>query len=185
MRIVAGTAKGRVLAAPRSDDVIRPTADRVRETLFNVLGQSCEGLTVLDLFAGTGALAFEALSRGAVRAVLVDSGAEAQALIRQNAAALHFTGQIELLAAPVARSLEGLTRRGARFELIFVDPPYRLQAGTSSLEGCQGVLADGARVVVEHSKTEQLAQQVGVLHKADERVFGATVVSIYSKALTT
>jgi len=139
-----------VLATPKKADVIRPTADRVRETLFNVLGQTCEGLKVLDLFAGTGALALEALSRGAVKAVLVDSGREAQGLIRQNAEALGFSDRIELLAMPVARALELLSRRGDRFELVFSDPPYRLEQAVPVLEGVVPLLADGASVVVEY-----------------------------------
>ena len=124
MRIVAGSARGRVLKGPRRADVIRPTADRVRESLFNVLGQSCDGLAVLDLYSGTGALALEALSRGAKRAVLVDSGREAQQLGAQNAQALGFGDQIELLPISAEKAIAGLHGRGVRFELIFADPPY-------------------------------------------------------------
>jgi 16S rRNA (guanine966-N2)-methyltransferase len=172
------------LVTPVSADVIRPTADRVRETLFNVLGQWCEGLVVLDLFAGTGALAFEALSRGAVRATLVDQHHEAQALIRTNAEALRFVAQIELLCSPVARALEQLARRGPTFDLVFVDPPYRLQACLNTLQAVQAVVTPGARVVVEHGKEELLPLQVGRLEKTDERAFGATVVSTFSNSLT-
>lgn len=181
MRIVAGTARGRVLAAPQNDAVIRPTADRVRETIFNVLGQWCEGFTVLDLYAGTGALAFEALSRGATRAVLVDSGRESHHLVRKNAEALGFSQQIELLKEPVARALEVLGHRGDRFELIFSDPPYKLEAGREVLEAIDAhrLLADGGAAVIEHAKSEVLPETVGRLTRADERSFGGTTVSIY------
>jgi 16S rRNA (guanine(966)-N(2))-methyltransferase RsmD len=181
MRIVAGTARGRVLAAPKSDDVIRPTADRVRETLFNVLGQWCEGFTVLDLFAGTGALAFEAISRGATRAVLVDTGKEAHHLIRQNAEALDFTQRIELIKEPVARALESLGRRRERFEIVFSDPPYKLEAGQSVLEALDEnqLVAEGGAAVIEHAKAEVLPEKVGRLERVDERSFGGTTVSIY------
>lgn len=184
MRIVAGTARGRVLAAPKRDDVIRPTADRVRETLFNVLGQWCEGLEVLDVFAGTGALALEALSRGAVKAVCIDSGREAQALIRQNAEALGFTQALELLPLPAEKGLAALAKQGRRFHLVFSDPPYRLEAGTMVLEqlGTLGLLHPEATVVVEHAKGEVLAEQVGALTRVDERRFGDTVVSLYRTA---
>jgi 16S rRNA (guanine966-N2)-methyltransferase len=181
MRIVAGTARGRVLAAPEDDRVIRPTADRVRETLFNVLGQWCDGLAVLDLFAGTGALAFEALSRGAARAVLVDSGREAQRLIRENAEALGFAAQIELVTEPVLRALEVLGRRSERFDLVFADPPYKLEAGRPvlTLLGAQALVAEGGAVVFEHAKDEVLPEAVGPLARVDERRFGGTVVSIF------
>ncbi|MEW6431008.1 MAG: 16S rRNA (guanine(966)-N(2))-methyltransferase RsmD [Myxococcota bacterium] len=181
MRIVAGTARGRVLAAPHNDAVIRPTADRVRETIFNVLGQWCDGLTVLDLFAGTGALAFEALSRGATRAVLVDSGREAHHLIRKNAEVLDFTQQIELIREPVARALEVLGRRQQRFELVFSDPPYKLEAGRVVLEGLDAndLVADGGAVVLEHAKQEVLPGTVGRFTRVDERPFGGTTVSIF------
>jgi 16S rRNA (guanine(966)-N(2))-methyltransferase RsmD len=181
MRIVAGTARGRVLAAPRTAVVIRPTADRVRETIFNVLGQRCDGLDVLDLYAGTGALAFEALSRGAARAVLVDDGKEAQHLIRKNAEALGMTQQIELIREPVPRALEVLGHRQRRFELVFSDPPYQLRAAQDVLEALDGyeLVTDGGVVVVEHSKQEVLPETVGRFARVDERRFGGTTVSIF------
>lgn len=181
MRIVAGTARGRVLAAPQNDAVIRPTADRVRETIFNVLGQWCDGLTVLDLFAGTGALAFEALSRGATRAVLVDSGKEAHHLIRKNAEALDMSQQIELLKEPMPRALEVLGHRKQRFELVFSDPPYKLEAGKEVLEGLDAndLVAENGMVVIEHAKQEVLPEAVGRFTRVDERQFGGTTVSIF------
>src|SRR5688572_2885467 len=104
MRIVAGTAKGRALAGPKATSRhIRPTADRVRETLFNILGQWLDGQCVLDLYAGTGALGLEALSRGAARAALVDSDREALALCRQNTEHLGFSDRVDILGQPVAR----------------------------------------------------------------------------------
>ncbi len=180
MRIVAGTAKGRVLAAPKSDD-IRPTADRVRETLFNVLGQWCEGLLVLDLYAGTGALAFEALSRGAASAVLVDSSREAQQLIRLNAQTLKFEAQVELLTLPAAKAIESLAAHGKSFDLIFADPPYSHEVGARLLEQLAGtqLLNPGGRLVIERERKEVLADQVGALTKVDERTFGLTTVSIF------
>ena len=179
MRIVAGSAKGRLLAGPKGEDVIRPTSDRVRQALFNVLGQWCEGLTVLDLFAGTGALALEALSRGAAKAVLVDSGREALALCAQNAKALGFEAQVEVLASTFERALPRL--KGRRFELVFADPPYALQAGRAVLEGllAHELLAPGATVVVEHARQEVLAERVGALERVDERTYGDTHVSIF------
>lgn len=181
MRIVAGTAKGRSLLGPRSEAVIRPTADRVRQTLFDVLGQWCEGLEVLDLYAGTGALGLEALSRGAAHATLVDSGKEAQALCRKNAEALGFGHRVELMAVAATTALDLLARKGRSFDLVFVDPPYALMAGAASLAALdeKRLLAPHGRVVVEHARSEVLARESGRLTLEDERRFGDTVVSIF------
>jgi 16S rRNA (guanine(966)-N(2))-methyltransferase RsmD len=182
MRIVAGTAKGRALAGPKpTSKHIRPTADRVRETLFNVLGQFLDGQSVLDLYAGTGALALEAVSRGAGRAVLVDQDREAQALCRQNTDALGFTSQVELLAQPVSRALVELGRRGERFELIFADPPYAARVVETVLDGVvgAGLLAPSGMVVVEHDKREAAPDAHAGLNREDQRRFGDTLVSFY------
>ena len=182
MRIVAGTAKGRALAGPKpTSKHIRPTADRVRETLFNVLGQFLDGQSVLDLYAGTGALALEAVSRGAGRAVLVDQDREAQALCRQNTDALGFTSQVELLASPVSRALAELGRRGERFELIFADPPYAARVVETVLDGVvgAGLLAPSGMVVVEHDKREAAPDSHAGLNREDQRRFGDTLVSFY------
>ena len=181
MRIVAGSAKGRVLAAPKSDDVIRPTADRVRETLFNVLGQRCDGLTVLDLFAGTGALGLEAVSRGAIKAVLVDRGPEALELCRQNVAALKFGDRVEILKASALEGIASLGKKKAVFELVFSDPPYALNAGVSVLEALQAakIVSDGGVAVIEHGKDEQLPERVGDFVRMDERDFGTAIVTMF------
>ncbi|MCE9671433.1 16S rRNA (guanine(966)-N(2))-methyltransferase RsmD [Myxococcus stipitatus] len=182
MRIVAGTAKGRALAGPKpTSRHIRPTADRVRETLFNVLGQFLDGQRVLDLYAGTGALGLEALSRGAGAVVLVDQDREAQALCRQNIQSLGFTSGVELLAQPVARALETLGRRGERFELVFADPPYAARVVETVLDGVvgAGLLAPGGMLVVEHDKREAAPESHAGLVREDQRRFGDTLVSFY------
>ncbi|MCY1014241.1 16S rRNA (guanine(966)-N(2))-methyltransferase RsmD [Pyxidicoccus sp. MSG2] len=182
MRIVAGTAKGRALAGPKPTSMhIRPTADRVRETIFNMLGQFLDGQAVLDLYAGTGALGLEAVSRGAGRAVLVDQDREAQALCRENTDHLGFTSQVELLAQPASRALETLKKRGERFELIFADPPYAARVVETVLDGVvgAGVLAPAGMVVVEHDKREAAPEAHGGLTREDQRRFGDTLVSFY------
>ncbi|WP_224366634.1 16S rRNA (guanine(966)-N(2))-methyltransferase RsmD [Hyalangium versicolor] len=182
MRIVAGSAKGRAIQGPKTTSRhIRPTADRVRETLFNVLGQWLEGQTVLDLYAGTGALALEALSRGAGRAVLVDSDREALGLCRQNTEALGFTSQVEVLGQPVARAVEALGKRGERFELIFADPPYAARVVEEVLEqvGRAGLLAPGGLLVIEHDKREPAPESHEGFARDDQRRFGDTLVSFY------
>lgn len=180
MRIVAGSARGRALAGPRpGSSHIRPTADRVRETLFNVLGQWLEGQAVLDLYAGTGALALEALSRGAARAVLVDQDREAVALCRGNARSLGFEPQVEVLAQPVERAVKLLAQRGERFDLIFADPPYAARQVESVLEQVVGLLAAEGTLVVEHDRREPAPEEQGGLRRVDQRRFGDTLVSLY------
>lgn len=179
MRIVAGTARGRRLKTPRSAATIRPTADRVRETLFNVLGQWAEGLVVLDLFAGTGALALEALSRGARHAVLVDRDREAIALCRSNAEELGFLDRVRVISSPVERAMEQLEREGAQFDLIFVDPPYASVQASQVLPRLEGLLEPGGRACLEHDRREELPEVVGRLRRSDERRFGDTLVTVY------
>jgi 16S rRNA (guanine966-N2)-methyltransferase len=151
MRIIAGRFKGRSLATPRSD-AIRPTSDRLRESIFNILTHGhggCDGALVLDLFAGTGALGLEALSRGAKFAAFVDQGAEARGLIRANIEAFGLGGETRLLKRD-ATDL-GAISTFAPFTLIFADPPYGKGLGeaalTSALAG--GWIAESAVIVLE------------------------------------
>ncbi|MGV3620629.1 MAG: 16S rRNA (guanine(966)-N(2))-methyltransferase RsmD [Archangium sp.] len=179
MRIVGGSAKGRTLATPKSDDVTRPTADRVRETLFNVLGQTCDDLEVLDLFAGTGALGLEAVSRGATKAVLVDRNREAVQLCRDNVKALKFDDRVEVIAGDVFPTLESFARTGRAFQLVFSDPPYALNAGVKVLEALNGLVTEGGIAVIETGRDEELPERVGHFERIDARTYGATVVSIF------
>lgn len=181
MRIGAGTARGRTLRGPRDAERIRPTADRVRQTIFNVLGQWFEGQRALDLYAGTGAFGLEAISRGALHATLVDRDREALELCRANAEALGFTAQVEVLAAPVERAVAELGARGARFELVFADPPYAATAVETVLTqlGAQRLLAKEGTVVVEHDRREEAPAALAGFTRVDERRFGDTVASFY------
>src|SRR4051794_22848542 len=154
MRIVGGRLRGRALAAPKSQ-AIRPTADRVRESLFNILthayGDPITGARVLDLFAGTGALGFESLSRGAMLVQFVDDGAEARALLRQNVEALGLAAVTKIFRRDATKL--GPAHPVEPFSLAFLDPPYGKglaeKALTSAREG--GWLTDNALVVVEES----------------------------------
>jgi len=151
MRVVAGEFKGRPLMAVPGR-ATRPTSDRVREALFSVLGERVEGAWVLDLFAGTGALAIEALSRGARGAVLVEQAAGAAAVIRANLGALGLEGVATVRRTRAETYLRGPALRDGPFDLVFLDPPYALGVGV--VAGVLGrladrVLRDGAVVVVE------------------------------------
>jgi 16S rRNA (guanine966-N2)-methyltransferase len=154
MRIVGGRLRGRVLAAPKSQ-AIRPTADRLRESMFNILahayGNPVTGARVLDLFAGTGALGLEALSRGAAFALFVDDGAEARALLRENVTSLGLGGATKIFRRDATKL--GMAHPIEPFSLVFLDPPYghglAERALASVLAG--GWLTPEALVVVEES----------------------------------
>jgi 16S rRNA (guanine(966)-N(2))-methyltransferase RsmD len=153
----------------------------VRQAIFNVLGQSMEGYQVLDLFAGTGALGLEALSRGAERAVMVDHDPEAVRLCKANAAALGFNSQVEVLALPAERALRQLARQGHGFDLIFADPPYAARALSQTLSALPAsIFRPGARLCVEHDKRELVPEREGSLIRSTEKRFGDTVFTIYS-----
>jgi len=155
MRIVGGKFRGRVLAGPKSQ-AIRPTADRLRESLFNILmhayGDPVAGARVLDLFAGTGALGLEALSRGATFVLLVDDGAEARALQRQNVETLGVAGVTRVFRRDATRL--GAVHPNEPFSLVFLDPPYGKGLAEKALASARegGWLKNDALVVVEESK---------------------------------
>lgn len=182
MRIIAGTARGRSLKAPSGHDT-RPTSDRVRETIFNVLGQWCDGERVLDLYAGLGGLGLEALSRGAEHATFVESSRHAMPVLADNVRTLGFADRATTLLMPAERALSRLEKEGRSFSLVFSDPPYALHAGTQVLEALtEALLPAGGRAVIEHDRRELLPEQAGGLTRVDERRFGDTVVSFYERS---
>jgi 16S rRNA (guanine(966)-N(2))-methyltransferase RsmD len=184
VRIIAGSAKGRQLKGPKAGEV-RPTADRVKETIFNVLGQWLDDETVLDLYAGIGGLGLEALSRGAKHVTFVEHDREVMAVLADNARTLGFSPKSTTLLRPVDKALRQLAGAGSVFSLVFSDPPYAgVQGGkvlTALDEG--GLVTPGGRVVIEHGKREGLPERVGALERVDERKFGDTLVSIYVRRL--
>lgn len=174
-RIIAGIARGRRLAALRGN-ATRPTSDKVRGAVFNLLGQFFDGGDVLDLYAGTGALALEALSRGAGRAVCVESDREAAELVRENAEACGFADRVEVVCGRVPEALGRLAR--GRFALAFVDPPYAEGPG-AALAAIPLLLAPGGRAVAEHDEKAPPEVRYGGLVLEDRRRYGGTGISIY------
>lgn len=179
MRIIAGQFRGRALASVGKGDRaahLRPTTDRVRESLFSVLTHLdvIGGARVLDLFAGTGALGLEALSRGAAHVTFVDDGRVATGLIRQNIALTNCAGQTKLIKRDATR-LGACS--GAPFDLVFIDPPYGQGLGTRALEVVQagGWLAPGALVVLEENTPMQAPEGFEVLNT---RKYGDTHVTL-------
>jgi 16S rRNA (guanine(966)-N(2))-methyltransferase RsmD len=174
-RIIAGTARGRRLVAPRGEGT-RPTSDKVRGAVFNVLGQFFEGGEVLDLYAGTGALALEALSRGCARALCVEADRAAAEVIARNAATCGFADRVEVRRARVEDTLARLP--AGRFALAFVDPPYA-EGPDAALAALAPLLAPGGRAVAEHAARRPPAETHGPLRLADRRAYGDTGISIY------
>ena len=174
MRVIAGVHGGRELVAPRGRNT-RPTSDRVREALFSILAD-VSGARVLDLFAGSGALAIEALSRGAAQAELVDSSASAIAAIRGNLQRLGIEAIVRRETA--ARFLQRARADARQYDLVFLDPPYR-HAGSfagSSRQALVPVLAPDASVVAESDRRAPLELGLELL---DERRYGDTLIRIH------
>ena len=178
MRVIAGEHKGRkLIAPPPGSEAVRPTSDRARETLFSILGR-LSGVRVLDLFAGTGALALEAISRGADSAVLVDTDLE---LARRNVAELRLENRCELIEGD---AVEYLAETDDRFGLICCDPPYRL-ADRLEPELNQHLaprLARYARLVVESSARRPLELELPKVTLATERRIGEAMIRVYERA---
>ncbi len=176
-RIIAGTARGRRLAVPPGVST-RPTSDKVRGAVFNLLGQFFDGGAVLDLYAGSGALALEALSRGCERAVCVERDRRALEALARNAEACGFAGRIELVCAELPAGLSRLARD--RFALAFVDPPYAEGPG-AVLEGLDAAMRVEGRVVAEHDARRPPPDRIGALALVDRRKYGDTGISIYCR----
>lgn len=177
MRIVAGSARGRRLRVPPGART-RPTSDKVRAAVFNVLGQFFDGGAVLDLYAGTGAMALEALSRGCRRAVCVESDREAADVIERNAEACGFAGRVEVRREAASAAIRRLPRNA--FALAFVDPPYA-EGPEAALEALSPLLTAGAAVVAEHDRRRAPADRYGALGLVDRRDYGDTGISIYRR----
>jgi 16S rRNA (guanine966-N2)-methyltransferase len=174
LRVTGGALGGRRLIAPAGAHT-RPTADRVREALFAMLGD-LDGARVLDLFAGSGALGIEALSRGAAHATFVDSAPRAAAAVRANLEALDLEGEVR---RQDARAFLRTARRGDRaYDLVLLDPPYRLAAalGSELTDTISGILAPGARVVSESDRRAPFVIDIPI---ATERRYGDTLIRIH------
>ncbi len=181
MRIVAGEWKGRVLCAPNGGDVTRPTSDRVRESLFSILLPRLGGARALDLFAGSGALALEALSRGADFAVLCDRDKNACEATLRNIDALGARDRTLLLRMDAIDALSVLAQKGERFDVIFLDPPYRAGLMPDVMQAIArgGLLARDGVIVAERASIEPPGQIPGYA-VAMQRRYGAAILTFYT-----
>lgn len=181
MRIISGKFRGRrLLSVPGLRT--RPTSDRVRENLFNILARHPVEANVLDLFAGTGALGIEALSRGARSAVFVENVPAALKILHANVEALSLGGQTKILSWDIGRNLDCLLAFPRTFDLVFMDPPYRKEWIVPTLQALlqSGSLTEEALVVVEHAAAEPMPASIAGLRRIDERRYGATRLTFLS-----
>jgi 16S rRNA (guanine966-N2)-methyltransferase len=179
MRIISGTSKGRKLVTPKNHS-LRPTSDRVKESLFNMLRDEIEGKTVLDLFAGTGNLGIEALSRGAKKAIFVEKERQALRLIQKNLIQFGLEGRSEILPKDVNRAIGLLKQRGESFDLILMDPPYEkglIQETLMKLNFHQIYHGDSI-LVIEHNRREPLPHLLEGWNLIRRRRIGDTVLSL-------
>lgn len=180
MRIIAGEARSRTIKAPPGRDT-RPTLDRVRENVFNILQGSVRGARVLDLFAGSGALALEALSRGAQGAVLVDHDRLAVAVEKENVEKLGFGDRARVLHMDWRRAVEYLKEAQELYDLIFLDPPYAMRDMTPVMAALRPLLSPEALVVLEHQAGMEPVMPNDYVLK-DARRYGYAGVGFYTQA---
>jgi 16S rRNA (guanine966-N2)-methyltransferase len=178
LRIISGRLKGKKLHSLQGP-TIRPTADRLRESIFNILSHRVQKAMVLDLFAGTGALGIEALSRGAESAVFVDNNPGAITVIKRNIKSCSFDKHARIIRWDIKKNLNCLKSAGTAFDLVFLDPPYNqsmVKPALFNLEQTRS-LEKGARIVVEHSPLEPIPEELFMFEIEDQRRYGKTVVS--------
>lgn len=181
MRVIAGSARGRKLRSLRGL-AMRPTQDRVREALFNIIGEAVIDSSFLDLYAGVGGVGIEALSRGAASVVFVENHPPAVEVIRNNLTACGFSSGFCVVKSDALRFIDGAARRAEKFQIIYIDPPYRTPLLQRTLQklGAAHIIAAGGLVVAEHASAEQLAEKYGDLLLQDLRRFGDTALSFFT-----
>jgi 16S rRNA (guanine966-N2)-methyltransferase len=178
LRVIAGAHKGRRLKTPTWEG-LRPTADRLRETLFNVVSPRVAGARVLDGFAGTGALGIEALSRGARSVTFIDEDPRAQALVAENLARCGIENGYAIIRASVARGIETLRVAGQVFDLVLLDPPYDLEPARA-LNGVEALMAPDALLVLEHGRRQPVPAEAGRLRLGRDLKSGDSALAFYT-----
>jgi 16S rRNA (guanine966-N2)-methyltransferase len=183
VRVVSGICKGRPLkAVPGS--TTRPTTDKVKEALFNMIGPFFDGGIGLDLFAGSGGLGLEALSRGLEKVIFIDRESKAIQVIHENIKACKFEDQVEVYRNDAERALKALIKREIRFDYIFLDPPYKKQQLVSLMEKMdhQNIVNPDGIIVCEHSFDVELPKTVGKFDQIKHEKYGMIAITIYKQA---
>ena len=178
LRVIAGAHKGRRLKTPTWDG-LRPTSDRLRETLFNVVSPRIKGARVLDGYAGTGALGIEAISRGATSVTIIDEDRRAQALVDENLARCGIENGYAIIRASVARGIETLQAAGQVFDLVLLDPPYDLDPARA-LSGVEALMAPDALLVLEHGRRQPVPAEAGRLRLGRDLKSGDSALAFYT-----
>jgi 16S rRNA (guanine966-N2)-methyltransferase len=182
MRITAGEHRGRRLRSPTGART-RPTSDLLRQAIFNVVGPRIAGARVLDLFAGTGALGLEALSRGAADATFVERDRPALTSLRGNLAGLGLATRARIVARDALATVEALARAGERFDCVFLDPPYTSDLALQCVETLAPgeILSENAVLLVQTFHKTDLPERAGTLSRAWQRRYGETRLTLYRK----
>lgn len=181
MRIIAGLAKGRKLLSPEGFDTTRPTLDRVKEAIFNIIQESVPYSVALDVFAGTGSLGLEAVSRGAKQCYLVDKSPVTFPLLKKNVENLNFIDKCECLNMDSYKALEHLDKKGIIFDLIFIDPPYRKDMIPPAIEyiSNSNLLDKGGLIVTKIDSLEEIYEGNEKITLINHRKYGKTIICFY------
>ncbi|XJZ28386.1 16S rRNA (guanine(966)-N(2))-methyltransferase RsmD [Bacillota bacterium Lsc_1132] len=180
MRVVSGSCKGRALKAVPGNTT-RPTTDKVKEAMFNMIGPYFEGGTALDLFAGSGGLGIEALSRGLDQVIFIDRDAKAIQTIHENIKSCQLENQSEVYRNDADRSLKAVMKRGIVFDYIFLDPPYKKQQLITVMNKIAeyALLKSGGKIICEHSHDVELPESIGPFYKLKHETYGIIAVTIF------
>jgi len=187
MRVISGDFKGRTLKTV-TNKLTRPTADKVKEALFNIIGPYFNGGHALDLFAGSGGLGIEALSRGIDHVIFIDQQRQAIDVIKQNLKELKLSKRAEVYQTDAFRSLKVLGKRQKKFDYIFLDPPYERNVFQQIIEETvqRGIVTEETLIICEHEKNQQLPDRVSFFHKIRTESYGSSVgLSLYHRKVET
>lgn len=182
MRIVAGTHKGRLIKSRKGQET-RPTLERVKESLFGIIAPYVNGAKFLDLYSGTGNIAFEALSRGAVKAVMIEKDPDALKVIIENVNELGFEDKCRAYKNESVRAIEILGKKHEKFDIIFMDPPYKDEVCSQTIRAIEkaGILEETGLIIAEHHIGEKMPEELGSYKKVDERTYSIKVMTFYTK----
>lgn len=184
MRVVSGTAKGRALKAVPGKGT-RPTTDKVKEAIFSSIGPYFDGGRVLDLFAGTGGLGIEALSRGMEQGIFVDMERASIQVVQDNLRVTGLSDKAEVYRNEATRAVKALAKRAMQFALVFLDPPYKLKHMDQLIEEMEaaGILDQACTIVVEHDAEHDYPERIGRFVRGRHTAYGDTAVTIYKSEL--
>ncbi|QSQ09832.1 Ribosomal RNA small subunit methyltransferase D [Koleobacter methoxysyntrophicus] len=180
MRVISGEIRGKRLKSPKGKK-IRPTSNKVKEAIFNILGQKIVDCIFLDLFAGTGNIGIEALSRGAQKAVFVDNNFRSVKLIKYNLVMTGFADRSMVIQKNSFKVIEVLGKKHEKFDIIFMDPPYDMEGISGLLEEIyeKRILKDSGIILIEHRNNKKLPEQVKGFIKIREKLYGDTCISFF------